>query len=129
MRPNLAFVLPILLSLLQPAVAEQPRWLKIADNSESTTFLDTEYLLKVNRFTFVQTIEQLNQISEDNTAKQIIKYLFICGRRLGTIQSITKIDSSDVVLDYVINQELNKLTKVVDQSVGGIAYKYACPNS
>ena len=129
MRCNLGLALPIFLFLLQPAVAEQSRWLKIADNTESTTFLDTKYLSEEGRFTVVQTIEQLNQISDDNTSKKIIKYQFICRRKLGTIQSVAKIDSNDAIIDYVINEEPNRLTKVVERSVAGIAYKYACPNS
>lgn len=129
MRRSLVFTLPIFLFLLQPAVAEQSRWLKIADNTESTTFLDTKYLSKEGIFTVVQIIQQLNQASKDNTSKKIIKHQFICGRRLGTIQSIAKIDSNDVIIDYVINEEPNRLTKVVERSVAGVAYKYACPNS
>ncbi|HYW18370.1 MAG TPA: hypothetical protein VE956_03485 [Nodularia sp. (in: cyanobacteria)] len=121
-------VLPLLLSLTQQVKAEE-RWLKIADNSNSTIFLDTKYLSIEKGFASAQAIEKLNTVASDGTVQELTKYRFLCKRRLGTIQSVIKIGADNKIIDYIVNQEPNKLTKVVEKTVAGAVFNYACANS
>ena len=132
MRLNLLLILPVLLSQL-PALGQsasnEPQWLKIADNKESTTFLNTNYLEKQGIFRLAQTYELLKTVGADGTTQQITKYRFRCDRRLGTVESIVKFNSSNKPIDYVVNDEIDKLTPVVQQSIAGAVFNYACASS
>lgn len=83
MRIHLLLILPVALFQIPTSAiadAQESRWLKIADNSESTTLLDTSYFSKNGNFTSVRTYEQLKAVGSDGTTQEVTKYKFRCDR-------------------------------------------------
>ena len=125
MRIALLTILCSLLSL--PASAQQARWLPILTNdSNLIVYFDTAFLSNQAGLTTVQTYHQLNKKDEYGATKKIVRYRFNCDRRLWTIESLARLDDNNIIISFVRNEELNKLTPVTQKSIVGVVYKYAC---
>jgi hypothetical protein len=111
-----------------PALGQQsPRWLPVAtDNNNVTTFYDATSLVKQAGLTSVRTYHRLNSPKENGATQEITKYRFACGRNIGTIESISGFDDDNRLIDYVVNEQVKKLTPIAKKSLSSGIYRYAC---